>query len=160
MEGEDSGKHEFKKPGFSDNQGDKPSEASTGDKRQLDETTSDESTVYVKDDGTELSSKELKDWNVRDKHNFAAQRYTYKTHCDQMANILEYKRKVEGHVYVNTCWDTNPFLNHTATDFFDTIVEKHKIPNAPMSDKIHNTEELRNLFRNEGRGLIRDKNSE
>lgn len=149
MEGEGSSDHKFKKPGFPHNQEREPSKASVGEKRQLDYNSSDESIIYTRDDGTQTSSKDLKDWNINRRHGFSNERFLYKTHCLQMANLLEYQNKVHGRVLVSTCYDLNPFLNHSATDFFENFVKPYNLPNAPMSDKLANNLELRNLFRNE-----------
>lgn len=150
MEGEGSGEHKFKKPTFPHNQGHKASEALTGEKRQVDQSSSDQSVAYIRDDGTEISSKNPVDWGINTKHDFTSNHNTYKTHCNQMANLLEFYNKVHRHVYVSTCYDLNPFLDHKSTEFFESFTESRNIPCAPQSDKISNTVELRNLFRNEG----------
>jgi len=148
-EGEGSDQHKFKKPGFPHNEGNEPSKASVGEKRQLDDNNSDELTIYTRDDGTQISSKKPKDWGIDNKHKFSNERYLYKYHCTQMANILEYHNKVYGRVLVSTCFDPNPFLNYDATEFFDNFTEPRNLSDAPMSDKLANNLELRNLFRSE-----------
>jgi hypothetical protein len=150
MEGENSNAHKFKKPAFPYYQGSDMSGPSTGIKRGAEELNSSINTVYTRDSGAKISSRNPKDWGINVYHDFGGEYHNYGHHCLQMANLLEYHSKVHGRVLVCTAFDVmNPFLSHSATEFFDSFTEARKIPCAPMSDKIANTEELRKLFRSQ-----------
>lgn len=101
---------------------------------------------YTKDDGTKISSLDPRDWGIDSRHKYTSKRYTYFTHCQQMANLLEYNNKVYGQEYVDTFFD-----DEGAKNFFETITTRHNIPKAPMSDKLANNLQLRNFFRNQAR---------
>ena len=149
MGGEDSGEHKFKKPAFPHSQGYQPAESSTGEKRQLDHSNPGQNPVYIKDDGTQVSSKDPNHWGVNPNHDYTNKSANYKNNCQQMANLLEYFNKVHNHRLVNTCYDNNPILGEMSTEFFETFTESRNISSQPGTDQIANTVGLRNLFRSE-----------
>lgn len=151
MEGEDSGRQGFNEPGFSNNQGHQPSEASTGNNMQLDNTSSNQPDVYLKDNGDETSSKNLSDWGIRKNHNFNSNYYTFRNNCYQMASLLEYQHAVYGHKYVDLHYHGNENLlsEHHALEFFENFAKKHNIDCEPQT-KVSNNVGLRNLFREQG----------
>jgi hypothetical protein len=118
-----------------------------GEKRGIDDVNSAVITEFVKDDGTKITSRNPKDWGWNIHHDFSNTSYPNSYHCYQMANLLEYHCKVNGHTTVSTVYDPNPFLNYNASEFFNSIAEPHNIPNAPMSSKLPNNLQVRNIFR-------------
>lgn len=136
----------FKKPAFPHNQGTIPSDSSTGDKRSL-EDLSLNSISYIKDDGTAISSRRPEDWGVDIKHQFVNNPASFKRDCFQMANVLEYYNKVYNHRLVGTCYDNNPFLNESGTEFFENFTDSRNIKPVAGNDQIANTVNLRNAFR-------------
>jgi hypothetical protein len=129
------------------NQWHKPSEASTGNNTSLNRPG-----VYIRDDGSEISvSKNLIDWGVSHNYIFSLDPKYYPVHCSQMANLLEYQSKVYGQQYVDLWFDSNLVKKAEALEFFDEFVKRHNIQSEPMSAKVLNTVELRNLFRHQAK---------
>jgi hypothetical protein len=146
MEGDNPDGGRFKKPAFPHTQGPQSTDASTGDKRSL--TTDDkDSPVFIKDDGTQVLSRDPNAWNVNLAYQYGNSPTTFKHDCIEMANLLNYQCAVNGHRLVSTSYDSNPILNHNATEFFDDFVERRNIPDAAGSDMKSNNVQLRNLFR-------------
>lgn len=134
MEGENPGEH-------------KPSEIPKEDNKQPDNNSSNEPIVYFRDNGGQTTSKNLQDWGFNKKHDWHSVHAGYRTHCQQMANLLEYHSKVLNHTHVNTFYDDNFFLGFKATEFFEHFCEKNDIPKDPSCDKVANTLEFRNRLR-------------
>lgn len=132
---------------FPNNQGYEPYKASTGNEMQLGNSEPD---VFIRDNATIISSKDLADWGVKKFHNFGHKSYTFNHNCHQMANLLEYQNAVYDHVYVNLHIDNNLILKSHASEFFEKFAEKHNVGRDPVSGKVPNTVELRNLFREQG----------
>lgn len=143
MEGEGSGKK------YPDSNWSEKPKLSAGSKRGADNLNSNVNTIFIRDNGAQIFSRDPKDWGWNIQHDFSNVYSTRSHHCQQMANLLEYHNKVHGRVLVSTCYDVNPFLSHSATEFFDLMTKPLNIPDAPMSDKLANNLELRNLFRSE-----------
>jgi hypothetical protein len=144
MEGENPGEYN---PGFSLNQGHKPSETPKEDNKQPDDNSSNKPIVYFKDNGGQTTSKDLQAWGFNKNHNWHSVQANYRTHCQQMANLLDYHSKVLNHTHVNTYYDNNFFLGFKATEFFEHFCEKNNIPKDPTCDKVANTPELRDCLR-------------
>jgi hypothetical protein len=64
-----------------------------------------------------------------------------------MANLLEYYNKVHSYRLVGTCYDNNPFLNESGTEFFENFTDSRNIKPLVGNDQIANTVDLRNSFR-------------
>lgn len=167
MEGENSRKYEFNQGcsscgevssvgpkqlgNTSSNEPNTSAEVSTIDPKLLDKTSPDGANTYVRDNGCLISSKKLEDWGVNEKHNFAHSRLRYSTHCNQMANLLEYEEAINGNKYINLYEHENStFKKKASSEFFERFVKNHNIDPDPGYGRIANTVGLRNHFRDFG----------
>jgi hypothetical protein len=152
MEGE--GSHEgpiFKKPRLNE-----PYIENSKERESMVNTNKMDTSTYIRDNGTQLTSRKIEDWGINTNHNFGNhQPFLVNGHanphfgkdCTQMANILEYYNKVYNRSEVHTYLDDNPFLKESGSDFFESFTSRHKILPPKGSEYILNDQKLRNLFR-------------
>lgn len=159
MEG-NSDESRFKKPKlYSHDVSSATSSTQVGEKRgiSLGDENSQDSSTYIRDNNSQISSRKAADWGVNTNHDYSEYdapknlkgfRLTkYTEDCQQMANLLEYHRKVHGRNLVHTYLDNNPFMGEGASEFFEGFVENHNIKPKAGADCVENTTALRDLFR-------------
>lgn len=143
------------------------SSSKIGDKRPLTggETESQQSPTFLRDDSSQISSRNPSDWGVDTNHPYSDYQapkkvsgfseYSrniklakYSEDCNKMANLLEYHAKVYNRKFVHTFLDDNPIMGEQASQFFEGFTESHNIKPKSGTDCIENTTSLRNAFRN------------
>lgn len=164
MDDASSGSNPFKKPKLYTHETPGSGDSRTGEKRPMVLESDSDKPTYIRDNSSQISSRNPSDWGVDEKHEYSdyqkpkeITRFSevmpnsrfakYTEDCDKMANLLEFHAKVHGRKEVHTYLDDNPMMGEQASQFFEGFTESKNIKPKTGSDCIANTTALRNAFR-------------